>query len=62
MNIPLSGPRLWDSLMEMARIGGTAKGGCNRQTLTDLDSEGRHLLRRWAEAAGCTMRVDRSAT
>lgn len=59
MNIPLSGTRLWDSLMEMARIGGTAKGGCNRQTLTDLDSEGRHLLRRWAEAAGCTMRVDR---
>lgn len=59
MNIPLSGARLWDSLMDMARIGGTAKGGCNRQTLTDLDSEGRHLLRRWAEAAGCTMRVDR---
>ncbi|MBP0466018.1 Zn-dependent hydrolase [Roseomonas sp. PWR1] len=59
MNIPLSGPRLWDSLMEMARIGGTPKGGCNRQTLTDLDSEGRHLLQRWAEAAGCTMRVDR---
>ncbi|MBR0683157.1 Zn-dependent hydrolase [Roseomonas eburnea] len=59
MNIPLSGQRLWDSLMEMARIGGTAKGGCNRQTLTDLDSEGRHLLRRWAEAVGCTLSVDR---
>lgn len=58
-NVPLSGARLWDSLMEMARIGGTAKGGSNRQTLTDLDSEGRHLLQRWAEAAGCTMQVDR---
>lgn len=58
-NVPLSGQRLWDSLMEMARIGGTAKGGCNRQTLTDLDGEGRHLLRRWAEAAGCTLSVDR---
>ena len=58
-NVPLSGARLWDSLMEMARIGGTAKGGSNRQTLTDLDSEGRHLLQRWAEAAGCTMAVDR---
>ncbi len=58
-NVPLSGQRLWDSLMEMAAIGGTAKGGCNRQTLTDLDSEGRHLLQRWAEAAGCTMSVDR---
>ena len=44
-NLPLSGARLWDSLMEMARIGATPKGGCNRQTLTDLDSEGRHLLR-----------------
>lgn len=58
-NVPLSGQRLWDSLMEMARIGATPKGGCNRQALTDLDSEGRHLLRRWAEAAGCTLRVDR---
>jgi N-carbamoyl-L-amino-acid hydrolase len=58
-NIPLSGARLWDSLMEMARIGGTAKGGSNRQTLTDLDSEGRHLLVRWAVAAGCTLSVDR---
>lgn len=58
-NVPLSGQRLWDSLMEMAKIGGTAKGGCNRQTLTDLDGEGRHLLRRWAEAVGCTMTVDR---
>ena len=58
-NVPLSGARLWDSLMEMAKIGGTAKGGCNRQTLTDLDSDGRYLLQRWAEAAGCTMTVDR---
>lgn len=58
-NIPFSGPRLWDSLMEMARIGGTAKGGSNRQTLTDLDSEGRRLLQGWAEQAGCTLAVDR---
>ncbi len=59
MNIPLSGARLWDSLMEMARIGGTAKGGSNRQTLTDLDAQGRALLVRWAEAAGCTLSTDR---
>jgi N-carbamoyl-L-amino-acid hydrolase len=58
-NVPLSGARLWDSLMEMARIGATAKGGSNRQTLTDLDSEGRHLLVRWAEAAGARLAVDR---
>jgi beta-ureidopropionase / N-carbamoyl-L-amino-acid hydrolase len=58
-NIPLSGARLWDSLMEMARIGATPKGGCNRQTLTDLDSEGRALFRRWGEACGLTLTVDR---
>jgi N-carbamoyl-L-amino-acid hydrolase len=58
-NLPVSGARMWDSLMEMARIGGTPKGGCNRQTLTDLDGAGRALLRRWAEAVGCTLSVDR---
>ncbi len=58
-NLPLSGARLWDSLMDMARIGATAKGGCNRQTLTNLDAEGRALLQRWAEACGLAMSVDR---
>lgn len=58
-NLPLSGERLWDSLMEMARIGATPKGGCNRQTLTDLDAEGRALFRRWGEACGLTLTVDR---
>ena len=58
-SVPVSGQRLWDSLMEMARIGATPRGGCNRQTLTDLDSEGRHLLRQWCEALGLTMMVDR---
>ena len=58
-NLPLSGARLWDSLMEMAKIGATTKGGCNRQTLTDLDAEGRALFQRWGEAAGLTLSVDR---
>jgi len=58
-NIPLSGARLWDSLMEYARIGGTPKGGCNRQTLTDLDGEARALLQRQAEAAGAALALDR---
>ncbi|MFC7693319.1 hypothetical protein ACFQY5_30970 [Paeniroseomonas aquatica] len=51
-NLPLSGPRLWDSLMEMATIGGTPKGGSNRQTLTDVDAEGRALFQRWGRPAG----------
>nr|WP_314072699.1 Zn-dependent hydrolase [uncultured Roseococcus sp.] len=58
-NLPLSGARLWDSLMEMAKVGGTEKGGSNRQTLTDVDAEGRALLRRWGEAVGLTLTVDR---
>jgi N-carbamoyl-L-amino-acid hydrolase len=45
--------------MEIAKIGGTAKGGCNRQTLTDLDAEGRALFQRWGEAVGMTLTVDR---
>ncbi|MGY4800788.1 allantoate amidohydrolase [Teichococcus aerofrigidensis] len=58
-NLPVSGARLWDSLMQMARIGATPKGGCNRQTLTDLDGEGRALLRRWAGEIGCSVTLDR---
>ena len=56
--LEINGQRLWDSLMEMARIGATVKGGCNRQTLTDLDREARDLYIEWAKAAGCTVRID----
>lgn len=58
-NLPLSGARLWESLMEYARIGATPKGGCNRQTLTELDGEARRLLQRQAEAAGAALTLDR---
>src|SRR3954452_20387273 len=58
-NLPLSGARLWDSLMEMAKIGGTPKGGNNRQTLTDVDAEGRALFQRGGEPCGLTLTVDR---
>ncbi|WP_196778376.1 Zn-dependent hydrolase [Thalassorhabdomicrobium marinisediminis] len=57
-NLKINGARLWDSLMEMAKIGPGVAGGNNRQTLTDEDSEGRHLFQKWCEAAGCTMGVD----
>jgi len=50
--------RLWDSLMEMAKIGPGVAGGNNRQTLTDADAEGRALFQRWCEDAGCTMGLD----
>ncbi len=50
--------RLWESLMCMAAIGRTGKGGCNRQALTDLDCEGRDLFVGWCKEAGCQVRVD----
>ena len=57
-NMRINGDRLWDSLMEMAKIGPGIAGGNNRQTLTDEDGEGRRLFQRWCEAAGMTMAVD----
>ncbi|MBV9288476.1 MAG: hydantoinase/carbamoylase family amidase, partial [Hyphomicrobiales bacterium] len=57
-NVRVNGPRLWDSLMAMAKIGATPKGGCKRLTLTDLDGEARRLFRRWAEDAGLTVKID----
>lgn len=57
-NLRINSARLWDSLEAMAKIGPGIAGGCNRQTLTDADSEGRHLFQRWCEAAGMTMGVD----
>src|SRR5271166_4094845 len=57
-NVRIDGTRLWDSLMEMAKIGATPKGGCKRLTLTDLDRQARELFRDWCEAAGCTVKVD----
>ena len=57
-NLRIDPARLWDSLEEMAKIGPGVAGGCNRQTLTDADSEGRHLFKRWCEAAGMSMGVD----
>ena len=57
-NLKINGARLWDSLMEMAKIGPGVAGGNNRQTLTDEDAEGRALFQRWCEDAGCTMGLD----
>ncbi|MEO8936693.1 MAG: Zn-dependent hydrolase [Burkholderiaceae bacterium] len=55
----IDGDRLWASLMEMAKIGATAKGGVCRLALTDLDRDGRDLFVEWCEEAGCTVKVDR---
>jgi len=55
----IDGQRLWDSLMELAQIGATPKGGVCRLTLTDLDKQGRDLVSRWAREAGMTVTIDK---
>ncbi|MDR5762125.1 Zn-dependent hydrolase [Caballeronia sp. LZ035] len=57
-SIKVNGERLWNSLMTMAKIGATPKGGVCRLALTDLDREGRDLIVSWAKEAGCTVSVD----
>ncbi|RFC64444.1 Zn-dependent hydrolase [Fulvimarina endophytica] len=57
-NITIDADRLWASIHEMAEIGPGIAGGSNRQTLTDEDGEGRHLFKRWCEAAGLTLATD----
>ena len=51
--------RLWQSLMAMAEIGATEKGGSRRLALTDLDKQGRDLFVGWCKEAGCSVTVDR---
>ncbi len=58
-NLRINGQRLWDSLMELAQIGGTPKGGVCRLTLTDLDKQGRDLVLGWAREAGMSVTIDK---
>jgi N-carbamoyl-L-amino-acid hydrolase len=61
-NLKINGDRLWDSIHELAKIGPGVAGGNNRQTLTDEDSEGRHLFKRWCESAGLKLGIDKMGT
>ncbi len=55
----IDGARLWDSLMALARIGATDKGGVRRLALTDEDRAGRDLVTGWCRDAGLTVTIDR---
>ncbi|OEZ31387.1 Zn-dependent hydrolase [Variovorax boronicumulans] len=57
--LTINGERLWNSLMELARIGATPKGGVKRLALTDLDKQGRDLVVSWGKAAGLSITVDK---
>ncbi|MFZ6843901.1 Zn-dependent hydrolase [Undibacterium sp. RuTC16W] len=57
--VRINGDRLWNSLMELAQIGATTKGGVKRLALTDLDKQGRDLVTGWARQAGMSVTVDK---
>ncbi|KGV04625.1 amidase, hydantoinase/carbamoylase family protein [Burkholderia pseudomallei MSHR4377] len=54
----IDGRRLWNSLTELARIGGTARGGVRRLALTEADRRGRERFAQWCRDAGMAVRVD----
>ncbi|MBC3862638.1 Zn-dependent hydrolase [Undibacterium jejuense] len=58
-DLRINGDRLWASLMELAQIGATAKGGVKRLALSDLDKQGRDLVVSWGKQAGMTVAVDK---
>src|SRR5258708_36402216 len=57
-NLAINAERLWGEIMETAAIGGTAKGGICRLTLTDLDRQVRDWFKARAEKLGCRVTVD----
>jgi N-carbamoyl-L-amino-acid hydrolase len=54
----INGARLWQSLMDLARIGATDKGGVRRLALTDLDRQGRDLVIGWLRDARASIEID----
>jgi len=58
-DVAIDAHRLWKSLMDLAEIGATPKGGVRRLALTELDGRARDLFVRWCESAGCSVTVDR---
>ncbi len=50
--------RLWQRHADMARLGGTPKGGVNRQALSAEDAAARNLLASWAKARGFAISTD----
>lgn len=61
-NLVIDAERLWGELMETAAIGGTAKGGICRLTLTDLDRQVRDWFKARCEALGLSVMVDDMGT
>src|SRR5260370_26126831 len=58
VSLRVDGARLWRSLMDLARIGATPKGGVRRLALTDLDGQGRNLVVGWLRETGAVIEID----
>jgi beta-ureidopropionase / N-carbamoyl-L-amino-acid hydrolase len=58
-DLRINAERLWRSLMTMAEIGATPKGGIRRLALTDEDKQARDLFVRWCQEAGLKVAIDR---
>ena len=50
--------RLWQRHVDMAKLGGTPRGGVNRQALSPEDAAARNLLASWARARGFSISTD----
>ncbi|MBN9512656.1 MAG: Zn-dependent hydrolase [Alphaproteobacteria bacterium] len=50
--------RLWQRHVDMAKLGGTPRGGVNRQALSPEDAAARNLLMSWAKARGFSISTD----
>ena len=61
-NLQIDAKRLWNTLMDTARIGATPKGGICRLTLTDLDRQVRDWFKQQCEALGLTVTIDEVGT
>ena len=61
-NFKINGDRLWETIMDMAKIGPGIAGGNNRQTLTDEDARGRALFQKWCDEANLLMGIDKMGT
>ncbi|HEV8200990.1 MAG TPA: Zn-dependent hydrolase [Candidatus Polarisedimenticolia bacterium] len=52
--------RLWQTHLELARIGALPDGGCSRAALSDEDRQARDLFARWCRDIGCRVSVDQA--
>ena len=57
-NLRVDGDRLWATIHETARFGGTPRGGIDRLTLTDADRDVRAWFAEACAALGCTVVTD----